>query len=68
MVAGAGDAGLNTFLLVVLVIEATISGKDLGRQPKRVLVIVQCGFHMIFIGRVALQNAVLGDQAVSTFG
>ena len=59
--AGAGDAGFAAGLLIVGAIKATIGGKDIRSGPEGLLVITQRGLHMVFIGRITVQDAILSD-------
>jgi hypothetical protein len=55
------DTRLLTPFLIVLTIKATIRGQDFGNRTERFLVTCQSGLHMVFIGRVAVQDAILSD-------
>ena len=66
--AGAGDACLAAGLLVTGVIETAIGGEDFGKGTECFSVSLQRGFHVIFIARISIQNAVLRDETLSAFG
>ena len=57
--AGAADTGLAADLLVVRAIKATIRGEDFGSGTKCLSMSLQRGLHMVFIGRVSIQDTVL---------
>src|SRR5262249_4948123 len=66
--AGAADASFAADRLVADAMKASIGGKDFGSRPKCLFVSVQRRFHMIFVGRISVQDTVLRDQAMSTLG
>src|SRR5436309_9278221 len=59
--AGASDTGFAANLLVVGAIKATIGGENFRSGAEGLLVTTQRGAHMVFIGRITVQDAVLSD-------
>src|SRR5207247_9387070 len=66
--AGAADPGFAAGLLVVSAIKATIGGEDFGSGTECLSMRPQGGHHMVFIGGISIQDAVLSDEAVCAFG
>src|SRR5207244_9978141 len=57
--ADAADTGFAADLLIVRAIETTIGGEDFGSGTECFPVILQRGLHVVFIGGIHIQDAVL---------
>src|SRR6185295_19804074 len=66
--ARRGDTGVAADLLIGGIVEAAIGSIDFRSGTEHVLVIVQRSGHMVFIGWVPVQDAILRDQSVSALG
>ena len=47
--------------------ETTVQAAQFGTTPECLLVPIQRGFDLVLVGRISLQDSVLGDQTASTF-
>src|ERR1022692_2208514 len=71
--AALGDAylayaGLLTVVHIVGTVKAPIAGVQLGRMLEDLLMTVQRSLHLGAVGGIAVQNLIVGDQALGTLG
>src|ERR1035438_340190 len=71
--AALGDAylahsGLLAVVHIVGTVKAPIAGVQLGRMLEDLLMTVQRSLHLGAVGGIAVQNLIVGDQALGTLG
>jgi hypothetical protein len=63
-----GDASLLAGGEIVGAVEAAVGAIDFRRPPEGLLMLLERGGDVVFVGRVSLQYPVLSDQAAGAFG
>ena len=66
--AGDADSRLVGDFDISFTVETTIRTIDVRRLAESFLVALERGFHLILVGRISLQDPILGDQPASTLG
>ena len=66
--AGDADSRLVGDFDISFTVETTIRTLDVRRLAESFLVALERGFNLILVGRVSLQDTILGDQPPSTLG